>query len=166
MSAITGRVVDIDGKPNLVLTRRFAASVDEIWRELTDSDRLVRWIGRWEGNPTSGSVEFFMTAEAEDAPADTYRILECDRPSRFAGETSMGWHLWFELAGSGDGTETILTFGHRLAPEDDIGSIGPGWEYYLDRLVTAQAGADTSTIAWDDYYPVLEPEYERLVVGG
>jgi hypothetical protein len=29
--------------------------------------------------------------------------------------------------------------------------------------VCAQAGVDCSSIVWDDYYPVLQDEYERLV---
>lgn len=60
MTDITGAVVKIDDAPHLVLTRRFASSADEIWRELTESDRLERWIGRWEGDPAAGTVTFFQ----------------------------------------------------------------------------------------------------------
>ncbi|MET0734977.1 MAG: SRPBCC domain-containing protein [Microbacterium sp.] len=167
MTTITGTVADIDGHPNLVITRRFAASADEIWRELTESDRLERWIGRWEGDPASGSVSFSMTAEGQDVEPEAYTILECDRPRRFAGDTSQGagaWHLWFELS-ERDG-ETTLTFGQRLNPGEDVGSIGPGWEYYLDRLVAAHAGVDADSLEWDHYFPAMQPDYERLVAGG
>jgi len=161
MTAISGSLRKIDDAPHLVLTRRFAAPAADVWLDLTDSDRLERWIGRWEGDPASGSIVFFMTAEGEDVPGEAYTILECDPPRRFAGDTASGWRLWFELAESGG--ETTLTFGQRLSPTDDIGSIGPGWEYYLDRLVAAQAGVDPGSIEWDHYYPVLQGEYERLV---
>ena len=80
MTDITGNVCDIDGKPNLVILRRFRATADEVWRELTDSARLERWIGRWEGDPASGHVTFYMTAEDPDAAGEEYTILECDRP--------------------------------------------------------------------------------------
>jgi uncharacterized protein YndB with AHSA1/START domain len=168
MTDITGNVCDIDGKPNLVILRRFHASADEVWRELTDSARLERWIGRWEGDPASGHVTFYMTAEDPDAAGEEYTILECDRPRRFAGDTSAGsgaWHLWFELAPDEHG-DTVLTFGQRLGPEDEVGSIGPGWEYYLDRLVAVQAGVDVRSVKWDDYFPALQPGYERLIAGG
>jgi uncharacterized protein YndB with AHSA1/START domain len=167
MNAITGSVIEIDGAPNLVITRRFAATADEVWRELTESDRLERWIGRWEGDPASGSVTFFMTAESEDPAPEEYTILECDRPRRFAGDTSQGegaWHLWFELDEADQ--VTTLTFGQRLNPGEDVGSIGPGWEYYLDRLVAAQSGADVAALSWDDYFPAMQPDYERLVASG
>ncbi len=167
MTTITGTVTTIDGRPNLVLTRTFAASASQLWRELTESSQLERWIGRWEGDPATGHVDFFMTAESEDAQAERYTILECDPPRRFAGDTSQGtgaWHLWFELDQRSGAT--TLTFGQRLNPEDDIGSIGPGWEYYLDRLVAVHEGRDAATVAWDDYFPALQPAYERLVAAG
>jgi uncharacterized protein YndB with AHSA1/START domain len=164
---ITGTVTDIDGKPNLVLTRAFAATADDLWQELTVSARLERWIGRWEGDPKSGHVDFFMTAEGEDPPPEQYTILECDPPRRFAGDTSAGsgsWHLWFELVPKGE--STVLLFGQRLNPGEDVGSIGPGWEYYLDRLVAVTKGQDAASVTWEDYFPALQPAYERLVAAG
>ncbi|GAA1956775.1 SRPBCC domain-containing protein [Microbacterium deminutum] len=164
---ITGTVTDIGGTPNLVLTRTFAAPAPEVWRELTESARLARWIGRWEGDPKSGHVAFYMTAEDAEAPAEEYTIVECDPPRKFAGDTSAaggGWHLWFELVPKGE--VTTLMFGQRLNPGEDVGSIGPGWEYYLDRLVAAHLGKDVAAIAWDDYFPAMQPAYERLVAGG
>lgn len=165
MTEITGTVCKIDGHPNLVILRRFRATADAVWRELTESERLERWIGRWEGDPASGRVTFYMTAEGQEPEPEEYTILECDRPRRFSGDTSQGsgsWHLWFELVEDVPG-DTVLTFGQRLNPSEDVGSIGPGWEYYLDRLVAAQAGLDPDEVRWDDYFPALQPAYERLV---
>jgi uncharacterized protein YndB with AHSA1/START domain len=164
---ITGTVTDIDGHPNLVLTRVFAAPAAEVWRELTESDRLERWIGRWEGDPRSGRIAFFMTAEDEDSPPEEYTILECDPPRRFAGDTSAAtgsWHLWFELVPQG--AATLLVFGQRLNPGEDVGSIGPGWEFYLDRLMAVHKGRDAATVAWSAYFPALQPAYQRLVASG
>ncbi len=163
MKTITGTVTTIDGQPNLVIPRVFGTTAARLWRELTESARLERWIGRWEGDPASGHVTFFMTAEGGDAPPEEYTILECDPPRRFAGDASQAagaWHLWFEL-GRGEGT-TTLTFGQRLEPGDDLASIGPGWEYYLDRLVAVQEGGDAASVEWDDYYPALSDAYAAL----
>ncbi|MEU1971509.1 SRPBCC domain-containing protein [Microbacterium sp. NPDC019599] len=159
----TGDVRLIDGEPNLIITRTFGSPAEAVWQTLTESERLREWIGYWEGDPTTGHVSFFMTSEAEDPEPERYTILECDRPRRFAGDTSQGsgaWHLWFELdeiAGV-----TTLTFGQRLNPGEDVGSIGPGWEYYLDRAEAAHEGRDVAAIAWDDYYPALRDEYAAL----
>ncbi|WP_457099468.1 SRPBCC domain-containing protein [Microbacterium sp. P5_E9] len=164
---ITGTVTDIDGHPNLVLTRTFAARPVVVWRALTESEQLEKWIGGWEGDPTTGQIMFFMTAEADDPVPVEYTILECDPPRRFVGDTAPeagAWHLWFELVPRGD--STLLIFGQRLNPGEDVGSIGPGWEYYLDRLMAVHQGRDPRAVAWDDYYPAMEPAYERLVAGG
>src|SRR5690625_3589281 len=42
------------------IERRFRAPIDEVWAAMTESDRLERWIGRWEGDPATGKVTFFM----------------------------------------------------------------------------------------------------------
>ena len=42
-------------------------------------------------------------------------------------------------------------------PPDEIGAYGPGWEYYLDNLVAARAGAKLPT--FDEYYPSMQGHY-------
>jgi hypothetical protein len=161
---IHGTIRRVDGVPHLAIARRLTGSAREAWRDLTESDRLERWIGRWEGDPASGHVSFFMTAEAQDAAAERYTILECDPPRRFAGETpseSGGWHLWFELYEADQGT--MLTFGQRLDPGIDLASVGPGWEYYLDRLIAVREGRDVASVDWDEYYPAMSEPYAALV---
>jgi uncharacterized protein YndB with AHSA1/START domain len=161
MTAIrTGTVTTIDGQPHLVITRTFGSPAEAVWQTFTDSDRLRQWIGYWEGDPTMGHVSFFMTAESEAVEPEPYAIVECDRPRRFAGDTSLGWHLWFELDEIAD--VTTLRFGQRLTPGEDVGSIGPGWEYYLDRAHEAHEGRDAAAVVWDDYYPALRDEYAAL----
>ena len=148
----------------LQLTRRFRTPIDDVWAAMTESDRLERWIGRWEGDPSTGRVDFFMTAEGqgEDVPAEEYRISECSPPRRFAGETSVGeerWLLRFELT-EADGT-TTLVFAQALGT-DDLGSVGPGWEYYLDRLAAVLEGADAAGVQWDAYFPAMRDHYSSL----
>ena len=38
-------------------------------------------------------------------------------------------------------------------------SVGPGWEYYLDRLVAAESGGDPASLDFDDYYPSQSEHY-------
>ena len=112
-------------------------------------------------------MTFYMTAEGQEPAPEEYTIIECDRPRRFSGDTSQeggAWHLWFELVAKGEAT--LLVFGQRLNPGEDVGSIGPGWEYYLDRLVAVTKGRDASTIAWDAYFPAMQPAYQTLVAAG
>lgn len=158
----TGTLSEGPGGRELQLSRSFTKPLETVWAAVTDSTQLQRWIGRWEGDPASGQVTFLMTAEGEDAPPEECRILECSPPRSLTVETRVGpdvWHLRLEL--SHDGGITTLLFAQRLG-EDPLGSIGPGWEYYLDRLAAALGGRDAGEVAWDDYYPRLSEHYEQL----
>ncbi len=42
-----------------------------------------------------------------------------------------------------------------------VGSVGPGWEYYLERLAAVVAGGDADACDFDEFYPALEPHYRR-----
>ena len=153
-----GMVADGPLGRELQLTRQFRATIDAVWAAMTQSERLERWIGRWEGDPRTGRVDFFMTAESEDPPAEEYRIEVCEPPHRFAGTTAVGddqWRLRFEL--SEQGGVTTLLFAQAIV--DDLGDVGPGWEYYLDRLDAALAGGDVAAVPWDAYYPAMKAYY-------
>ncbi len=157
----TGRVAEGPLGREIQLTRQFRAPIDAVWAAMTESERLERWIGRWEGDPRTGRVNFFMTAEGEDPPAEEYRIEVCEPPHRFAGTTAVGddqWRLRFEL--SEQAGVTTLLFAQAIV--DDVGDVGPGWEYYLDRLDAALAGGDVAAVRWDAYYPEMKAYYSTL----
>jgi hypothetical protein len=46
---------------------------------------------------------------------------------------------------------------HHLDEEAKSEEIGPGWEYYLDRLAAAMNGSPVPD--WDDYWPSLGSAY-------
>jgi hypothetical protein len=93
-------------------------------------------------------------------------VLACEPPHRFAvrsrepqpfsedgqGEKAL-WEMELELR-EADGV-TSLRFVQVLVPGatgvDMAASVGPGWDYYLDRLGAALAGQDVGGIDWEDY---------------
>lgn len=163
--APTGRI-DHDGeRRTLRLTRSFTAPIEDVWAAATEPDRLERWIGTFTGDPTTGRVLFRMTAEGEAAPEEEMVIRECDPPRRLAVTTQVGvhqWHLVLDLVEQ-DGV-TTLSFTQPDLDLEDAPSVGPGWEYYLDRLVAAVTGGDVSVIDFDrDYYPAMEDHYRRML---
>ena len=154
MSTPTGRIEHREGEPVLVQQRTFHAPVEDVWAAVTEPERLARWIGSWTGDPESGSVEFRMLFEGETHDAERMEIRVCEPPHRlhltsYAGEYV--WDLQLELAHT-DGV-TTLTFSQPGLGRDLVGSVGPGWDYYLDRLVDVETGADPSLRSWDDYEP-------------
>ena len=162
----TGRI-DRDGDRRiLVLTREFRAPIESVWAAVTEPERLARWIGTVSGDPASGRVAFRMTAEGDDAPEEDMEIRECVPPRSLKLTARWGenvWHLELSLD-EVDGLTTLTFTQPDLDLEDGV-SVGPGWEYYLDRLVAAETGADVASIDFDrDYYPAMA-EYYRVQLG-
>lgn len=160
--APTGRREERDGTSYVVFTRTFQAPIEDVWAAVTEPERLVRWIGTWSGDPASGEVAFRMTAEGEDVPEEPYRIVVCEAPRRLitrSGPDGNGviWQLELDLAES-DGV-TTLTFGQVMSDPEMAENVGPGWDYYLDRLVAVESGRPVAEVEWDDYYPAQSDYY-------
>ena len=163
---MTGRREERDGSTLLVIERELRAPLDDVWAACTEPSRMERWIGTWTGDPAAGSVTFRMTAEGDDAPAEEMDVLACEPPRRFvvrgrepqpfsedgSGEMAV-WHMELELE-ENDGV-TSLRFVQVLAPGatgvEMAASVGPGWDYYLDRLAAALSGADVDGVDWEAY---------------
>lgn len=158
-AAMTGWREADGGGGRLVLERRFRAPREDVWAAVTEPGRLERWIGTWSGDPADGQVAFRMTAEGEDVAAETMRIEECEPPSRLR-LVSDGWVLELDLAETptADGVVTTLRFAQVMPLPESAAEIGPGWEYYLDRLAAVLAGRDAAGVAWDEY-PALGAPY-------
>ncbi|HEY8584484.1 MAG TPA: SRPBCC family protein [Capillimicrobium sp.] len=137
---------------DLVLTRRFAAPIEDVWASVTEPDRTARWFGRWEGEGRPGATITVTLGFEDGSPAAEMTIVACTPPRhlelRATDEAGM-WHLELELRADGDEVELVFT--HHLEAGTDPGSVRAGWEYYLDNLVAARAGAPLPS--FDDYWP-------------
>ena len=127
---------------------------------------MERWIGTWTGDPASGEITFRMTAEGEDVPEEVYLVHACEPPHRFVLQSRDGapfsadgtgprvrWQHTLELSEAAG--VTTLTF-TQVVPDGAVGadmvaSVGPGWDYYLDRLVTAYGGGDPGQVVFEPY---------------
>jgi uncharacterized protein YndB with AHSA1/START domain len=146
----------------VVFTRTFRAPVEDVWTAVTDPDALSRWIGTWTGDPAEGQVSFTMTAEGDDVAPEPCLVEECRPPVllrlRLGNDA---WTVRLELS-EADGV-TTLDFAQRLTDPGLGASVGPGWDYYLDRLVAAAAGDDVAAVDFDTYYPALSEHYRDLL---
>jgi uncharacterized protein YndB with AHSA1/START domain len=164
----TGRKEQRADGTYVVLTRTFRAPAEDVWAAITESDRLSRWIARWTGDPATGKVQVHMLYEGEDVEPEEYTINVCDAPTRleltsymtYDANTPATWHLKLDLA-EADGV-TTLTFAQSMDDPAMAENVGPGWEYYLDRLVAAETGADPATVDFGAYYPALSAHYRTL----
>lgn len=148
----------------MVLTRTFRAPIADVWAAVTEPDRMARWIGTWNGDPETGSVLFRMTAEGDDVAEQAWDITACEPPRSLtvhAADDSGVWDLGFHL--DEQDHITTLEFTHVIHDPSTLEMIGPGWEYYLDRLVAAETGRDLVDIDFErDYYPALGGHYASI----
>ncbi|GAB2600445.1 SRPBCC domain-containing protein [Pseudactinotalea suaedae] len=145
----------------LVVRRTLLADPKDVWAWVTESDKLEQWIGRWQGEGGVGNVvELTMTAEASAQP-ERVTIIDCDPPKRLQVEllSEAGtWQLQVDVRPHGE--ETVVELNQLIEQGDDISSVGPGWEYYMDRLVAIRSGL--APAPFDDYYPALVGYYNEL----
>ncbi|MGW5317471.1 SRPBCC family protein [Nocardia thailandica] len=145
-------------------TRTFRAPIEDVWAAVTEPRRLARWLGTWTGDPATGEVKFQMLFEGE-TPAELFRIDECDAPrllrvttsTPYDGENPEHWQLRLDLSES-DGL-TTLVFAQNVPDPAMAEGVGPGWDYYLDRLVAAEAGGDPAAVDFNTYFPALAEHY-------
>ncbi|MFI6498172.1 SRPBCC family protein [Nonomuraea typhae] len=157
----TARLLRAGTGSRLVFTRTFRAPIDDVWASLTESERTARWFGPWEGEAGPGRTIKVQMVHEDQAPWADMRIDACEPPHRlslFSLDEHGAWRLEVLLSESG-GT-TRLEFVHHLETEDNLGDVGPGWEYYLDMLVAARDGSPLP--AFDAYYPAMKAYFEEL----
>lgn len=157
---ITGRPETRDGQDHLVLTRTFPAAVEDVWAAITESQRLGRWFGTWTGDPSTGQVRLRWDFE-DDVAEETYVIEACRAPHHLrvrnlSDDPGQVWTLDLRL--HEEAGRTVLVFAQVLTQTLPVTDVGPGWEYYLDRLVDSITTGEVSTRGWDGYLD-LSPEY-------
>ncbi|MEU4563209.1 SRPBCC family protein [Actinoplanes sp. NPDC023936] len=151
----TGRLFGND----LVLTRTFRAPIDDVWASLTEPDRTARWFGPWQGDAAPGRPIKVQMTQEEGQPWMDMTIDACEPPRRLtlsAVDDYGAWHLDLTLTETAGVTE--LRFTQHLTGKENVGEVGPGWEYYLDLLVASRDG--TPAPSFDDYYPALREHFE------
>ena len=150
---ITGAREMRDGQEHLVLTRTFAAPIADVWAAITDSERLGRWFCTWTGDPASGLVDVTWAFE-DEMPVEPYAIDECHPPHHLRvhnvhDDPAQVWTLDARL--HEENGRTLLTFAQVLTGAHPVSDVGPGWEYYLDRLVDSVRTGAVSQVQWSDY---------------
>ena len=159
----TGRLQLAGDRLTLFVTRTFEAPIEDVWAAVTEPARLERWLGTWHGDPASGTVSFRMGFEGDNASYEEMEIRECDAPRTLKVTSNVGPYVWYldvELR-EADGVTTLAFSQPDVDPEDAL-SVGPGWEFYLDRLVAAETGGDLAAIDFErDYYPARAEHYRE-----
>jgi uncharacterized protein YndB with AHSA1/START domain len=164
MPAPTGRLVPTPAGRDLVLVRSFSAPIADVWASLTEPERTALWFGGWSGEAGPGrTIRYTMAFEEGASQEHTMEmtIVACEPPRHLevrAVDESGSWHLEAHLH-EADGV-TELRFMQHLDAKANVGDIGPGWEYYLDRLAASREGAPG--LGFDAYHPAQTEYYLGL----
>jgi uncharacterized protein YndB with AHSA1/START domain len=149
-----GTVIRDDEGMRLEFVRTFPDPIERVWRAVTDPTELAVWFGTWRGDPSTGTIE--VQPIEGNGTFEPATLVECDPPRRVAvvlASADGPWPLSVTLREVDAGTE--LVFVHRMAEPYDATSIGPGWQYYLDRLAATLASTPMPEgDAWPDYEPL------------
>lgn len=164
MTLPTGVLQVRSGADAIVFTRTFDVSAEQVWAMISRSELTARWFGTFAGDPAEGHVMVSMNAEGDDNTTPIrYSVDRCEPPRllQVSSFTDVGdWDL--ELRVEPVGADSMLALGHLVTDPASIDSIGPGWEYYLDRLAAVVAGADPEAVDWADYFPAMQPYYRQI----
>lgn len=143
---------------DLELTRTFRATIEDVWTSVTASESTARWIGSWSGDAAPGKTITLTMLFETGEPTSQITIDACEPPSRVAltsNDASGAWTVEMRLTQTGD--TTTLVFSQQLSDPALAGDMGPGWEYYLDKLVSSRTGEPA--LSFEAYYPAQKSYY-------
>lgn len=147
-------------QPALTFERTYRATPSEIRSACTSPERLARWLGEIDGNPTA--VDDTYTARLSHEPDDyaTGRVLRCDDDAIAVTWTWVGEResvVSIRIARL-DEEHTTLTLHHQLTEAATAVDYGGGWEHYLTSLATAFGGSAPET----DVYPIAAEAWRTI----
>ena len=133
--AVGTRVLEAGEARTVTVSRRYDATVEEVWDACTNPERIARWF-----LPVSGELRVGGRYELQGNASGT--IERCDPPRSFAATWEFGGGVtWIEvrLSAELDGA-TIFELEHIAQVADEIwdqfgpGAVGIGWDLTLHGL--------------------------------
>jgi len=163
MSEPLGTVQRDGDRLSVRIERRYAATVEEVWRAFTEPASIKRWLfadavlepklgGRFELNWSADE-----RATGEVRAWEPPNLLELTWVE--AGGDSM---VHVEISADGDGA--LLVLEHRdVSSAASAGGLGAGWHAHLAALADLLAGGDAIADLWRPRFDELHPRYRELV---
>ena len=156
---IVGTLRTGDGKGVVRMEDRFDTDIGDLWSALTDSGRLARWLGEFEGDLRLGG-EFrarFFASGWEGAG----RVEACE-PSRhllvLTKDPDVPYELVIEATLTADGDQTILVLEERGMPLDLLAPYGAGIQVHVEDLAAHITGRERcdAEARWNELLPAYQ----------
>ena len=157
---ILGSLRSADGKGVVRMEDRYDTDIDDLWSAFTDTSRLARWLGEFEGDLRLGGeyrARFYASGWE-----GTGRVEVCEPPRRLLvvnAEEDRDEHV-IEATLAADGDQTILILEERGMPVNLLAAYGAGIQVHVEDLAAHLAGRERCDAGarWTE----LQPAYEEL----
>ena len=156
---ILGSLRSADGKGVVRMEDRYDTDIDDLWSAFTDTSRLARWLGEFEGELRLGGefrARFFASGWE-----GTGRVEACEPPRRLLvvtkGSDAPDEHV-IEATLAADGDQTILVLEERGMPLEHLAAYGAGIQVHVEDLAAHVDGREhcDSQARWGELLPAYE----------
>lgn len=151
-----------DGRQRLEFLRSWPDPIEDVWAALTEPDRMVRWIGTFDGERAVGGTGTFTMTHEDEAVGEPMTIVACDPPRRlvveWVQEDSDAWRVDLEL--SVEDGRTVLRFVQVFGADADVTDFAMGWHWYLEKF-GAEVDGSPVPADWDVFLARVGPGYGR-----
>lgn len=151
-------VIPEDGGRRLEFRRTWPVPADDVWAALTDAERTLRWIGRYDGERRPGATGSFTMTFEDGAPTEPLSVVECTELHRLVLEwpDQPGWRVELDLVAQRGGC--TLIFVQRFSDPAAVPDVATGWHWYLDKL-DAEISGTAPPQDWDAFLAEVGPHY-------
>jgi uncharacterized protein YndB with AHSA1/START domain len=161
-TAVLGSLHVVDGEGVVRMEDRFDTAIDDLWKALTEPDRLALWYGELEGElAQGGEFRLRITLSGER----TGRIDACEPPGRLLltmrdpdRQPGQPEQTVIEANLFAEGAQTRLVWETRGMPVDLLPAYGAGIQIHLEHLADYVSGRELhiDDTRWDELFAAYE----------
>ena len=161
-TAVLGSLHVVDGEGVVRMEDRFDTAIDDLWKALTEPDRLALWYGELEGELAQGG-EFRLRITL--AGERTGRIDACEPPRRLLltmrdpnRQPGQPEQTVIEANLFAEGAQTRLVWETRGMPVDLLPAYGAGIQIHVEHLADYVSGRELhiDDTRWDELFAAYE----------
>ena len=161
-ASVLGSLHSVDGEGVVRMEDRLDTGIDDLWRALTDPDRLAHWYGEVEGELSQGgefSVRIALSGER------TGRVEACEPPQRLLlamrdpdPQPGQPGQTVNEARLIAEGAQTRLVWEVRGLPVNLLPAYGAGIQIHVEHLADYISGRELRDVEgrWNELFSAYE----------
>jgi uncharacterized protein YndB with AHSA1/START domain len=164
--SVLGSLHSVAGEGIVRMEDRLDIAIDDLWRSLTDPERLVHWYGEVEGELSPGgrfrvriALAGERTGHVEECEPPQHLVVTMRDPDPQPGQPD---HTVIAARLVAEGTRTRLTWEERGMPVDLLPAYGAGIQIHVEHLADYVGGRELRDV--QDRWNELFPAYQALAV--